>query len=172
MKTFGHLTFKTLSAVTLWHFEFQGQISDGMWENSRPYDHWKFWCHCEASVGETLQLVREFGHGPTKTAYNFGALREHIGDRMMTYGRFGKVAEALGKPELVKQFGDEHWNFDELEKLDSDTLDVAKFESEHPKCVGLLTPEFIAMWKKTTYTLKDFNKDVKDIKAAMKNDVT
>ena len=34
--------FKNASALCLYYMEMEGQISDGKYENSRPYDHWKW----------------------------------------------------------------------------------------------------------------------------------
>ena len=34
--------FKNASAMCLYEWEMSGQISDGKYENSRPYDHWKW----------------------------------------------------------------------------------------------------------------------------------
>ncbi len=41
--------------------EIQGQISDGQWENSRPNDHWEFWC----SFDENTIIVDEKKRGRT-----------------------------------------------------------------------------------------------------------
>ena len=34
--------FENASAMCLYCFEMEGQISDGKYENSRPYDHWRW----------------------------------------------------------------------------------------------------------------------------------
>lgn len=34
--------FKNASAAFMFEFEMSGQLSDGKYENSRPYDHWKW----------------------------------------------------------------------------------------------------------------------------------
>ena len=36
------LYFNTLAAALLYEWELSGQISDGKYENSRPYDHWRW----------------------------------------------------------------------------------------------------------------------------------
>lgn len=46
-------------------FELLGQISDGHWENSRPMNHWKAWCHSEV-------VVR-----PEKTGISFLPVRKY-----------------------------------------------------------------------------------------------
>ena len=62
------INFRNIYQVTLYECELKGQISDGYWENARPYDHWKIMCAAEARVGEPL--------GPNfrpKRKYNFAA---------------------------------------------------------------------------------------------------
>ena len=39
----GTMYLPTLSALTIWNEEITGQLSDGMWENTRPREHYKFW---------------------------------------------------------------------------------------------------------------------------------
>lgn len=48
--------------------ELDGQLSDGMWENTKPYDHWKPWCDA-AVVIEPNNVGRNF-FAP-KDNYNF-----------------------------------------------------------------------------------------------------
>ncbi len=46
--------------------EIQGQISDGQWENSRPNNHWEFWCSFDENsiivddkkIGRTNNIIR------------------------------------------------------------------------------------------------------------------
>jgi hypothetical protein len=44
------INFRNLIQVALWDEELSGQISDGFWENARPYDHYKVWCTANAKV--------------------------------------------------------------------------------------------------------------------------
>ncbi|MCD6214568.1 MAG: hypothetical protein J7J46_06290 [Candidatus Desulfofervidus sp.] len=74
------INFRNKRQVTLYECELKGQISDGYWENARPYDHWKIMCRAEAKVGDPL--------GPNfrpRRAYNFAAkdLIEVVGHRML-----------------------------------------------------------------------------------------
>lgn len=48
------LTFKTLDQAVLFEGEIKGQLSDGAWQNSRPYDHQKSWCEADISVGSDV----------------------------------------------------------------------------------------------------------------------
>ena len=42
MKKNTTIHFENASAMCLYFMEMEGQISDGKYENSRPYDHWKW----------------------------------------------------------------------------------------------------------------------------------
>jgi len=72
--------------------ELMGQISDGYWENARPYDHWKIWSKVDVEVaadGETIG--RNFW--PHRDNYNFTAadLLEVVGDRMRVYATYAQL---------------------------------------------------------------------------------
>lgn len=74
------INFRNERQVTLYECELKGQISDGYWENSRPYDHWKIMCRAQAKVGDPL--------GPNfrpRRTYNFAAkdLIDVVGHRML-----------------------------------------------------------------------------------------
>lgn len=70
----------------LFEEELSGQISDGHWENSRPYDHWGPWTSAVVIVSPDGETVgRTFW--AQKTAYNFTDrdLLDVVGDRMIEY---------------------------------------------------------------------------------------
>ena len=74
------IAFENEVQVALWNEELVGQLSDGMWENSRPHDHWKPWCNAEVIIDAT-NVGRDFW--AQKDSYNFHALIEYVGDRML-----------------------------------------------------------------------------------------
>lgn len=112
------IVLPTLTACAIWDWEVTGQLSDGTWENSVPHDHWKFWCRCEAVVGEQTGVVMapDSWRGPTRTKYNVTNLANmkwhedemgRFGDgkdpyilrgRMLAYGRMAKALASLGRP--------------------------------------------------------------------------
>lgn len=66
--------------------ELMGQLSDGMWENTRPFDHWKVWADCDVVVaGPDDEVGRTFY--AAKSNYNFTSrdLLDVVGDRMLEY---------------------------------------------------------------------------------------
>jgi hypothetical protein len=70
----------------LFEKELAGQISDGYWENSRPWNHWR-WVGRELVV-EVGENVGVYGGGPVRS-YNFNnkMLVEIVGERMIEYVR-------------------------------------------------------------------------------------
>lgn len=89
-KKTGTMTLSTAAAATLFEHEIKGQMSDGMWENSQPHDHWEFWCDLDVEVGEedhvqetvSLQECKKAGYNLTSKE-----LLSAIGDRMVAMGR-------------------------------------------------------------------------------------
>lgn len=79
------ITFRTEVQAMLFDQELSGQISDGMWENASPRDHWKPWCDAEIRIGS--EVGRDFY--PRKDNYDFtkGDLLEVVGERMVAYAR-------------------------------------------------------------------------------------
>jgi hypothetical protein len=65
--------------------EIRGQISDGAWENARPFAHWQIWSNVEVIVSENGVVGRNFW--PAKDNYNLLTLIPFVGDRMVEYGR-------------------------------------------------------------------------------------
>lgn len=81
------LHFKTTAAANLFASEITGQLSDGAWENTRPLDHWKFWCDAEVVVDGKV------GHegNPMKTNYNLGSLKKYVKDGLLNAIRITKT---------------------------------------------------------------------------------
>jgi hypothetical protein len=80
----GIFTVATLSQRNLFDCEISGQISDGAWENTKPYDHWKPWTS-EVKVGSNIG--RDFP--VKKDGYNLTSLIQYVGARMLAFGATG-----------------------------------------------------------------------------------
>jgi len=78
------LRVRNLAQKLLWDEELSGQISDGMWENTRPFNHYKSWCWAEVIV-DPSNVGRNFY--AMKDNYNFAStfMLECIGDRMLAH---------------------------------------------------------------------------------------
>jgi hypothetical protein len=95
----GHLVVRNEAQRVLFEEELKGQISDGMWENTRPFDHWKAWSDAKVSVAEPGHehlIGRNFF--AMKDNYNFAskALLDVVGDRMIEAVVKDKIAR--GEP--------------------------------------------------------------------------
>ena len=84
-----NVNWRNLNQAVLYDSELSGQISDGFWENTRPYDHWKKPCNLKSvvdpdNVGISTWLI--------KNNYNFAnkKLLNVVGYRMLIYVRFSK----------------------------------------------------------------------------------
>ena len=108
----GTFLFPKVSQLALWDGEVTGQLSDGTWENTRPHDHWQFWCRLDArhDAGLPAPVITPSGYVPynQKTRYNLmGLVNMRWGngdsesgyilrDRMLAMGRLGACCQKLG----------------------------------------------------------------------------
>jgi hypothetical protein len=86
----GQIRFANKTQVWLWTCELEGQISDGMWENSGPRDHWQEVCGADVIVGEP-GLTNIY----PRRSYGFRRLVEYVGDRMLVTGKLSKAYPEL-----------------------------------------------------------------------------
>lgn len=96
------LNFRNSIQKALFLLEIQGQISDGMWENTRPFNHWMYWGLCKVGV-DPSRVGRNFY--PTKDNYNLTSseLLGVVGYRMRWYAA---LVEKGYKLEDIKIAGD------------------------------------------------------------------
>lgn len=97
--TSGVLAFRNEVQKSLFEIELQGQISDGMWENATPHDHYKPWCNATVIVDPT-NVGRGFGARRDYYGFSSPRLLEVVGGRMLAYARLtlkfgGSVAQTL-----------------------------------------------------------------------------
>lgn len=115
--------FENTSAMCLYCFEMEGQISDGKYENSRPYDHWEWVREISNMVVDGTYGIegnnwhRGFAkYGQFHKKYNLNEwFSKYIknwrknGDtdtmwatRIIAYGKFGKIYPNLTFDQLKK----------------------------------------------------------------------
>lgn len=104
--------FENASALCIYQMEMEGQISDGKYENSRPFDHWKWVCEVQNMVvdgksgieGTSWYRMPRFD-GTFMKSYNLNEwFSKYIknwrknGDddtiwatRIIAFGKFGKI---------------------------------------------------------------------------------
>lgn len=117
------LHFENVSAMCLYEMEMSGQISDGKYENSRPYDHWEWVREISNMVVDGTYGIegnnwhRGFAEdGQFHKKYNLNEwFSKYIknwrknGDtdtmwatRIIAYGKFGKIYPNLTFDQLKK----------------------------------------------------------------------
>ena len=162
----GTLVFSNPVLTILWRGELAGQISDGMWENSRPYNHWQFWHQRDVRNGLENKLTLASYARPRKTNYAFTKLLPIIGDRMLNLGRMAKAFSFLTyaqmraaehMPETFEQWISKNW------------LAEPDFIKNYMLSI---TAEMAQTYYNTTYTMKELRADLKTISNTMKNYVS
>lgn len=154
------LTFRTQDQIILWQEEIMGQISDGQWENARPWEHWKDWSEAEVRVGPNVG--RNFH--TRKDNYNLTSsdLLQVVGKRMMTAVKIGR---AFG-PEHVRtlSYCFEDLNFKGLPKYAGKYWDDIR---QNISRFNLATVE--AQVAAVPYEIKHLRADLREMKAAMRH---
>ncbi len=122
--------FETTLQAALYKHELVGQISDGMWENSTPRDHWIRPCEADIAVDESnprVESVHLF-----KRNYNFAntQLVDVVGDRMKN---IVMLAKAGYDDSVISDFDDvdsySHVMFAENSPNEYWAKKAAKFEA-------------------------------------------
>jgi len=185
----GTISFPTRSALAVWRAEILGQLSDGMWENTAPHDHWEFWHQLRTVVDGSKKphvVMDEGRHVPynQKVSYNVAGLYPIIGDRMLAFGRMGRTLSSVVDVDAPKDPG-----YDE--RHGGTKFDACVHAAEYLAEMGLeaflaerASGKYSKPWTEsylkqvdeetarrffsTKYTMKDLRADVKDIKAAFK----
>lgn len=89
--------------AALYKHELTGQISDGMWENSVPSNHWQQPCRAQVAVDADNPRVDIAGGQYFKRNYNFAnkMLVDCVGERMKNIAMLAKA----GYPDdIVRSF--------------------------------------------------------------------
>jgi len=150
----------TVSQRALWQHEICGQLSDGMWENSKPYDHWKFWCDLEVVSGPPLVVSNARCR---KTGYNLTSLLEYVGDRMVKLGRLAICTDDIANIRYAAEYmPDTFTQWLECKTTGKWPYDFVAGSMEH------ITEDVARKYYATVYTEKHLRADLKVIKQAMK----
>lgn len=160
------LYLKNMSQLFLYEYQLTGQISDGLWENSKPREHWRFWANVEVKIGNQLELIspKENWNLPLKNNYNFKSLIKYVGDELIATGKIGKskyaekiLASKIDKFSLVNIIMDGSYNY---KKIDSEGV---------KNVLSVLSETEIDEIQNIKYTKSELNKDLEDISTAMRN---
>jgi hypothetical protein len=149
----GFINFRTPIQKTLWDHMILGQLSDGMWENTKPYDHWKFWHELESKVGKpAVGFEKTY---PCKVDYNLSssALLDAVGDEMIALGKGTKAG----------------FNHDQLHNIDK--LQSIKTIEDYNRKTTLhqqFSSHDIQNYLNAEYTLSNLKADLRDMAITMK----
>jgi hypothetical protein len=159
MSTPNVLYVRTATQAALFECELQGQLSDGYWENARPYDHWQPWCRASVLVGDTV-VGRTFYAGRTAYGFDAKALLDVVARRMIGYARVAlvlglDVARALHAFHAIDCDGRIDWTRDYVSKQATiGLLDIAAIDK--------------ALQQEYSYTPRDLRRDLRELKATIK----
>jgi hypothetical protein len=92
--------FENNIQAALYKNELVGQISDGMWENSTPHNHWQAPCRATVAVDTENPRVENAWF---RRRYNFAnkTLVDVVGDRMLN---IAMLAKAGYSDDIIRQF--------------------------------------------------------------------
>ena len=153
----GTIFLPTDSAIALWKGEILGQMSDGMWENARPFDHWKFWNDLKVEKGAPHV---ESDSRPEKNSYNLAALIPILGDRMVKIGRLGSVGFVGTGSDYTGEYMPATYEDFEARR------GVPEYAMKY---LDKVTPKIAQAYYASKYDDKDMRNDLRSIKAALKS---
>jgi hypothetical protein len=163
VKNNGTIVFESHTQEMLWRCEIKGQLSDGMWENSRPWGHARFWLYLESDtcvLGEKACVTSD-GYA-RKVGYNLTGLIKYVGDRMVAYGR---MALAGGDEDACRAA---EYMPDTLEEWERRLRDCDWQYSSVANQMVAVDHELASLFYGTLYHMKDLRKDLREIKRVMK----
>lgn len=151
----GIIYFRNFTQKVLWDNELSGQISDGMWENTRN-SNWEFWTGLNTKVDESNPRVDARTGG--KTNFNLASpqLLDIVGDRMLAMAKMSKVTTdetVCNAAEYLEGIKTE----EELHKYLSRSSDYFKDK------LNQISDDQFQEWLKVSYTMSDMKKDLKDM---------
>ncbi len=163
----GKITFPTMASYALWKAEFLGQLSDGMWENTRPLDHWKFWHTLEPVYEKDISLVEaQFPWKCSKFRYDFNRLIPIVGDRMLSVCKMSQIDLRQEVLRAVAYMPSNMREWLELKAISSSYL-----LSDPKRYIGdsmvLISQEMAAMFYESPFTIQDLRKEIKLVREVM-----
>jgi len=177
------INFQNADQVTLWNNEIVGQLSDGYWENTRPMNHWRPWCHAVAMCEADAPIGRDFA--ADKDNYNLAnkELLECVGGRM----RAAVVINRLDVDDVVKKqlrdcandFNEENLPLIDVDERESRVRTYATEDEGRGRMDGYWTKkrdetnwtllrQLAVRVNATTYTTKELRKELNAMKQVIR----
>lgn len=166
------------TALALWVSEVSGQISDGMWENSRPNDHFKFWHRLTLVLGPVASLAatrqcRKNNYALTRLPQlkwdpDAKMKSEYVlRDRMLAAGRMAKAGADPLQRDLLTAGEYMPPTLAAFRLLKDSFTGVDLTKNYIARYVCGVSDELAQAFYAATYTLKEMYADLKLIKATM-----
>jgi hypothetical protein len=163
------LNLRNKDQVVIFEAELIGQMSDGQWENSMPYDHWEPWAECDVTANDDKPVGRNFwvkrdSYGYTRKAFLGGPNDwPDIGGRMMGYVRVARAfgvdsSDARTARDGVKYYDDYRKRMDDYAIKVTDLIDR----------LGGVEAVKAAAENETLYNRKQLMADLRDIQKTIK----
>ena len=173
----GTVYFASVTQAALFEHELKGQLSDGMWENAAPHDHWKFWCDLEVRVappGERPRVVTPCSWRCKKKGYNFASLYEVIGDRLLAIGRMARALGGSDLPFETFSHGEMRGAAEYMPTTLGEWLDckAGRLPWQYDFVAGYMahvTEHVARAFYNTRYDMRDLRADISAIKSTMKD---
>lgn len=168
-------------AKVLFITEIQGQLSDGQWENAKPYDHWEFWCSIkpeEIEVTENkhgLDILMHKGKFCKRTTYGLTRkdFLDGISERMINavkqYHALSSTMSdseffSLRVPESLEDFD---WFVNKAEEANKPDDYFARTVNKWVEN-GITRDFLVRVLENDNYNLKALKKDLSALASAMK----
>jgi len=164
------LNVTTSAQRTLFLLEIQGQLSDGMWENTTPLDHWEQWCSLKA---EDVQIdVANAGRNFWVKKDNYRLwdkeLLEVVGTRMILYVRLSRILPLEDVEDCVSAFCNEN-DLDHPWMVETMTPSAYRQGRIEKMIAKGIDPSIIKEFAEdTTYGIVELKQDLHRLQAAMK----
>ena len=178
------LHFENEVQKALWEVELAGQISDGKWENTKPFNHWIFWGNVQTVVDGKLG-VEINGIGPEKSNYNFNSreLLEIVGDRMVAFANAatkGYTTQEIAAINILLEDAAEANDFEGFlstfnrwmkndHAQDNMKKHLPKMFNEFKKNPEEVAKQIYEVATEGPYDMKKLKKELKKMKEALKN---
>ena len=165
------IVVKNLAQVVLYECEIKGQLSDGNWENSSPWQHYKPWCNAKAEVGEPIGV----NFYSNKNNYGLHTLIQYVGERMQFMGALATLFPDEAKKLMAFEYGRVpesvwEWNWYTEQASKSELPDYYSKVLDRWEKAGLTIEkiELVGRQQDYIYPMKQLRKDLTSIKKAMK----
>ena len=165
------LNVTNMSQACLFEMEVSGQISDGKWENSRPYNHWEWICNTEMVISDENSYSGAFHNKRYGIKNLFNEFMKYVEKseyawpmRMYYYAKFGTILDPKyinnldGMRSFIELIG-ENEEINTLEDLKEKTPEYLK-KYFLPEYDEVFSTENIQKFRNSEYSIKDMKKDL------------